>query len=214
MDPIASLVLLLAVSWACGLNLYATVLTLGLLDANGLITLPPGLAFLADPTVLSLAGFLYCVEFLADKTPGVDSGWDALHTFIRIPAGALLAMFVVSGAPMFAALAALGLGGTMAGLSHFTKTGTRLVINGSPEPVSNWIASCSEDAIVVLGLLLAVYHPALFMLLLLAFVAVALWLLPHLWRAGRRLVAELGQWLGGRRNVAGAGPQPPRLPKP
>ena len=216
MEPVTGLILLLAVSWACGLNLYATVLTLGVLAANGLLALPPGLQFLSDPTVLSLAAFMYCLEFLADKTPGIDSGWDAVHTFVRIPAGAVLAMLIVSGAPLplFAGLMALTLGGGMAALSHFTKAGARLVINTSPEPVSNWLASLGEDVIVVLGLLAAVYHPLLFMVALMLFVAFALWLLPHLWQAGRHIFTELGIWSARQRGPSGVGPQPPRLPKP
>ena len=150
LDQVITLIALsMGVGWASGINLYAAILMLGLMSNMGHMALPPGLELVADPMVLIAAGFMYCVEFFADKVPGVDTGWDTLHTFIRIPAGAVLAagaMGDVNGAAMLAA----GLvGGTMAATSHTLKAGSRVLINTSPEPLSNWLASFSESLLVL-----------------------------------------------------------------
>ncbi|HAU14586.1 MAG TPA: hypothetical protein DCS92_12805, partial [Gammaproteobacteria bacterium] len=142
------------------------------------------------------AGAMYAVEFFADKTPGVDSGWDTLHTFVRIPAGAMLAAGAVGDVTPTLEIAAGILGGGMAATSHATKAGTRLLINTSPEPVTNWIASFSEDVLVLAGLWAALNHPVLFLLLLLVFLALAIWLLPKIFRAIKLMARKLGQWLG------------------
>jgi hypothetical protein len=197
--------LTLGVSWASGINLYAAMLMLGLLGAGGYIALPPGLGILSDPLVISAAGLMYAVEFFADKTPGVDNGWDGLHTFIRIPAGAVLAAGSVSEVGPAAQLAAAIVGGTIAAGTHFTKAGTRVLINTSPEPFTNWAASITEDAAVIGGLWMALSHPSLFVALALVFIALMIWLLPKLWRAIVRVFRRLGQWLS---------PTPQRLPAP
>jgi CBS domain containing-hemolysin-like protein len=143
---------------------------------------------------------MYCVEFFADKTPGVDSGWDTLHTFIRIPAGAVLAAGAASGFQVdpAAELAAALIGGTLAAGSHFTKAGSRLLINTSPEPVSNWTASILEDLAVIGGLWTALHYPLVFLLLLALFVGLTIWLLPKLWRLLKRLFQRIGRFFGAR----------------
>jgi len=178
----------LGAAWASGINLYLAVLILGGLGAAGMVDLPGDLTVLEHPAVLAAAGGLYIVEFVADKVPGVDSAWDALHTFIRIPAGALLAAGVLQdwGAG-YEVAAALLAGGTLAAASHATKASGRVAVNTSPEPFSNWLVSLLEDGLVLGGLFLALFKPALFLTLLGVFVLLVIWLLPKLWRALRRL---------------------------
>lgn len=152
-----TLALAAGLSWSSGIRLYATVFFLGLLQFSGPhygdhSALPPSLAVLAHPWVIGISGLLFITEFLADKVPGFDSLWDALHTFIRIPGGALMAAAAVIDADPGLALAAGLLGGTLAASAHLTKAGSRALINLSPEPVSNWLASLSED-VLTLGVL-------------------------------------------------------------
>jgi hypothetical protein len=191
--------LTMGIGWASGINLYASILVLGLLGATGNITLPPGLLVLAHPAVIFAAGFMYFVEFVVDKIPGVDSGWDALHTFIRIPAGAILAAGAVGKTDPSIALAAAILGGGLAAGSHALKAGTRVLINTSPEPFSNWIASFAEDVIVIAGLWTALHHPLLFLLLLAGFVLLMIYLLPKLWRGIKKVFGFLSRLFGSRR---------------
>lgn len=192
----AIIALTLGVAWASGLNLYAAILTLGLLGATGNIVLPPDLQILTHPAVIIAAGFMYFVEFVTDKIPGVDSGWDALHTFIRIPAGALLAAGAVSPANPAMTLAAAILGGGLAAGTHATKAGTRVMINTSPEPFSNWIVSVLEDIFVIGGLWTALHHPLLFLLLLTGFIILMILLLPKLWRGIKKLFGFIGRLFG------------------
>ena len=208
---IATLALTMGVGWASGVNLYAAVFVLGLAGATGNLTLPEGLQVLQDPLVIGAAGVMYLVEFFADKTPGVDSGWDGLHTFIRIPAGALLAAGAVGDVTPALEVAAGLLGGTMATASHLTKASTRLLINTSPEPFSNWVASISEDLLVLGGLWTMFNHPFLFIGLMVLFLALVIWLLPRLWRLLKAAVRKVGTWLG---LVQTPGPEaPPPLPE-
>ena len=193
---ISTLALTMGVSWASGVNLYAALLVLGIGGATGNIDLPPDLQSLQDPLVIMAAGAMYAVEFFADKTPGVDSGWDTLHTFVRIPAGAMLAAGAVGDVTPTLEIAAGILGGGMAATSHATKAGTRLLINTSPEPVTNWIASFSEDLLVFAGLWAALNHPVLFLVFLLIFIALVIWLLPKIFRALKLMFRKIGQWLG------------------
>lgn len=188
MEALNLVALGLGAAWASGINLYLAVLVLGGLGAAGVVDLPGDLTVLEHPAVLAAAGGLYIVEFVADKVPGVDSAWDALHTFIRIPAGALLAAGVLQdwGAG-YEVAAALLAGGTLAAASHATKASGRVAVNTSPEPFSNWIVSLVEDALVLGGLFLALFMPALFLTLLGVFALLVIWLLPKLWRALRRL---------------------------
>jgi len=193
-----TLALTLGASWASGINLYAAVLVLGFLGATGTLDLPAGLEILSDPLVMLAAGAMYLVEFFADKVPGVDSAWDGLHTFIRIPAGALMAAGSVGDIGPAGDLAVALLGGTVAAASHATKAGTRVLINTSPEPFTNWTASIVEDLGVLGGLLLAVKHPAVFLVLLALFFILLIWLLPKLWRGIKRVFGAIGRLFGGR----------------
>ena len=203
-----TIALTMGVAWASGINLYAALFMLGFLGATGDIALPPHLQVLSNPLVMFAAGFMYCVEFIADKTPGVDSGWDAIHTFIRIPAGAILAAGAVGDVSQAAQLTAAILGGTLAAGTHTLKAGTRVLINTSPEPFSNWVASISEDVLVIAGLWTSLYHPWLFLLLLLLFIVLLIWLLPKLWRAIKRVGGFLARLVRGRseRNIGGGPP--------
>ena len=152
MDTVQIIALTMGTAWASGINLYAAIFMLGYLGSTGNIDLPPDLMVVTDPLVMFAAGLMYCIEFFADKTPGVDSVWDTLHTFIRIPMGAVLAMGAVGDTSAAVELTAFILGGTMAAGSHATKAGSRILINTSPEPVSNWTASIGEDVLVIAGL--------------------------------------------------------------
>jgi hypothetical protein len=196
MDITQIIALTMGVAWASGINLYAAILMLGWMGSTGNIDLPPDLQILSDPMVMVAAGFMYCVEFFADKVPGVDTGWDAIHTFIRIPAGAILAAGAVGDIGTGAQLAAGIVGGTLATGSHITKAGSRVLINTSPEPVTNWFASVGEDVLVILGLWTALYNPVLFLVLLVLFILLMIWLLPKLWRGMKKVFAYLGKLFG------------------
>jgi len=199
LDQITTLIALsMGVAWASGINLYATVLMLGVLNNLGHISLPPGLEIVSDPLVLIAAGFMYCVEFFADKTPGVDSGWDALHTFIRIPAGAALAAGAVGELSPAVELAAALTGASVAAGSHAFKAGGRVMINTSPEPLSNWAASFSEDILVIGGLWTALNHPFWFLAALLLFILLLIWMLPKIWRGVKRVFGFIARLFGAR----------------
>jgi hypothetical protein len=186
---ISTIALSMGLAWASGINLYATILVLGLLGAMGHMALPPDLQILAHPMVIAAAGLMYLIEFVTDKIPGVDTGWDALHTFIRIPAGAV---------PVAALVAAL-LGGFLAAGTHVTKAGTRVLINTSPEPVSNWIASVLEDVTVIVGMWTALYHPWLFLVLLIAFILLLIWILPRIWRGIKKVFSIIASFISGKK---------------
>lgn len=190
---IQTISLTMGAAWASGLNLYAALLVLGIMGTTGNMVLPPNLEILQDPLVLMAAGFMYCVEFFADKTPGVDSGWDSIHTFIRIPAGVLLAAGAVGDISPAAALAAGIVGGGIAAGTHAAKAGTRLLINTSPEPVTNWTASVLEDLAVIGGLWAALRHPYLFLALFAVFVLLVIWLLPKIWKGIRKIFTRIAR---------------------
>lgn len=207
MDITQTIALTLGTAWASGINLYAAILMLGYLGTTGSLELPPDLQILTNPLVMLAAGAMYCIEFFADKVPGIDTGWDGLSTFIRIPAGAVLAAGAVGEVGSAAQLAAAIAGGTLAAGSHATKAGTRVLINTSPEPVSNWFASVGEDVTVIAGLWTALYHPVLFIVLLIMFILLMIWLLPRLWRGLRRVFGFIGRAFDGDSN--GASHPPP-----
>ena len=194
MEAISIIAATMGVAWASGINLYAAVLMLGILGNTGSIDLPPGLEVVESPGVMIAAGFMYCVEFFADKVPGVDTGWDAIHSFIRIPAGALLAAGAMSALSPEAELIGLLLGGTIAAGSHFTKAGTRVLVNTSPEPFSNIAISLGEDFLVIMGLWTALNYPILFIVLLATFIALVIWLAPKIWRGIKRVFARIRSW--------------------
>lgn len=180
-------------AWAAGINLYAAIATLGILSVTGNMTLPPDLQVLANPLVIGAACLMFAVEFIADKMPGVDTGWDTIHTFIRIPAGALLAAGAVGELNPAVSLAAALLGGTLAAGTHGMKAGSRLLINTSPEPLTNWSASIVEDIMVIGGIWAAVNHPWVFLVLLAIFILLMIWLLPRVWRGIKLLAVKIKQ---------------------
>ena len=183
MEMTAGIALAAGAAWASGINVYAVMLVLGLLGSTGYMALPPDLEVVMNPLVIAAAGLMYCVEFFADKTPGVDTAWDAIHTFVRIPAGAVLAAAALGEMDPAVQVAAFVVGGGLAASSHAAKAGTRVILNTSPEPVSNWTASVTEDVIVVGGLWAALNHPLVFLVVLVIATAVTIWFLPKLWRA-------------------------------
>ena len=197
MDIASILALTMGSAWASGINVYATVFALGFMNNTGSMTLPPDRQLLGDPLVMTAAGVMYLVEFLADKIPGVDSAWDTLQTFVRIPAGALLAGGMVGDYGVGAELAAAILGGSLATATHAAKAGSRVLINTSPEPFSNWAASITEDVAVFAGLWAALQHPVLFLILLVLFILLLVWLLPKVWRGIKKVFAFLGRLFSG-----------------
>jgi hypothetical protein len=158
-----------ALAWGSGLRLYAVLSIMGLAGWAGWVQLPEHLGILANPMVIAASGLMTAVEFGADKLPWLDSLWDAVHTFIRIPAGAALAAGVFGSGETSMSVAAAILGGTITAGTHFAKAGSRAAINTSPEPFSNWLASFTEDMAVPGGLMLAFTHPAVFLGLLALF---------------------------------------------
>jgi hypothetical protein len=181
---IAQLIALAAVlGFASGIRLYAVLLVVGLVGYAGWVQLPGGLAILQHPWVIGASAAMFLVEFVADKVPGVDSVWDAIQTFIRIPAGAALAagVFGAMDSAAWTTVAAI-LGGSLAATSHFTKAGTRAAANTSPEPFSNFGLSVAEDVTTVGLLWLVLTHPLVALALVVALVVLAAWLLPKLIR--------------------------------
>ena len=202
MDIAQTIALTMGVAWASGINLYAAILMLGVMGATGNLALPADLQILTDPMVMGAAGLMYFVEFFTDKVPGIDTAWDGLSTFIRIPAGAILAAGVMGDVGPAAQLAAAIAGGTLTAGTHTTKAGTRVLINTSPEPVSNWFASVGEDVAVILGLWTALAHPVLFIVLLILFILFMIWALPKLWRGIKKVFGFIRRKLGDNKTEA------------
>jgi len=184
---IQSVALASLLAWASGIRLYLVVFAVGLGGYLGYVELPPGLEVLQHPWVIGAAGFMLVMEFLADKVPWIDSMWDAVHTFIRIPAGALLAAGATGDTVNAMTVAAGLLGGTITAGAHFAKAGGRAIINTSPEPVSNWTASFTEDALVLGAIWFAFSHPVLFLALFAVFLLLLIWLMPKVWRGVRSI---------------------------
>ncbi len=200
MEHIASIGMAAALAWASGIRLYAVLFILGLVGHFHLFgwSLPKYLEVLGHPMVMGATGLLLFLEFFADKIPGLDSVWDAVHTFIRIPAGALLAAGVIGADDGNAwALVAALLGGTVTAGTHFLKSGSRVAINTSPEPVSNVVASVAEDAAVMGGLWLAFTHPLVFLGFFILFVLIAIWLIPKIWRFIKFVVQRIVNFVSG-----------------
>jgi Domain of unknown function (DUF4126) len=202
MSPLETLGFALGTSFASGLNLYATVAAAGLFQRFGIVTLPEPLQVLANPVVLGVAVTLFLVEFIADKIPYVDSAWDALHTFIRPPAAALISYsaFAGEGVPEEWKLAAALLAGSVALTSHGAKASTRAAANASPEPVSNWTLSLLEDGFAVFLAWMAAEHPLLTAAIVLALVVVAVFVI---WKLYGYLKAGLSKL---KRSPSPAGP--------
>ena len=201
MDTVQYIALSMGAAWASGINLYAAVLMLGYLGSTGNIDLPPEMMVVTDPLVMSAAGLMYCVEFFADKTPGVDTAWDSLHTFIRIPLGAVLAMSALGEMTPAVELAAFLAGGSLTAATHATKAGSRVIINSSPEPVSNWITSLGEDFLVITGIWAALTHPLVFVVFLILFIILMIWLLPKIWRGIKRIFSTLKDFIKGNKGT-------------
>ncbi len=210
MGVLETLSLALGTAWTSGINLYATIATLGLAGRLGMIQLPPGLQILTDPLVIGVACVMYVIEFFADKVPYVDSGWDVLHTFIRIPAGAILAARSLGDLNPALELAAILAGGTVALAAHGTKATVRLAINTSPEPFTNWAASIGEDLAVFGGIWLIFNHPLIMLGWVIGFMALAIWLIPKLYRTAKRgFLALRARLRGEKQEITAAKPAPP-----
>ncbi len=178
--------------FASGIRLYAVLLIAGLVGYAGWVELPGGLAILQHPWVLAASGAMFAVEFVADKIPGVDTAWDAIQTFIRIPAGAALAAGVFGGmdSAAWTTIAAI-VGGSLAATSHFTKAGARAAANTSPEPFSNIGLSVSEDIGIVGLMWLVLSYPLIALGIVIALLILAIWLLPKLFRFIARVLRPL-----------------------
>ncbi len=196
---ITTISLTMGVAWASGINLYATIGLLGFLGLTGNIALPEQLLVLQDPLVIGAAAFMYAVEFFADKTPGVDTGWDALHSFVRIPAGVMLAAGAVGEVNPALVIVAGILGGTVSATSHMVKAGSRVLINTSPEPFTNWTASIVEDIAVIAGLFAALHYPLVFLILFIVFILLSIWLLPKIWRGMKALLGKISSFFTGKK---------------
>jgi hypothetical protein len=195
-DLLQTLALSAGVAWASGINVYAVLGVLGLAGSFGYVDLPSTLEVVQDPMVIGASLLMFIVQFFMDKIPGVDSFWDALHTFIRIPAGAVLAAGAVGEVDPALMVAAGILGGTITAATHATKAGSRALINTSPEPFSNWAASFTEDAMVLGGLWAVFQYPVVFLGFFLLFILIVCLLLPKLIRGIRAVMRRIGGWFG------------------
>ena len=202
MNPLATLGLGMGSAWLSGFNLYATVVTLGLLSRFHLVQLPGELNVVSRGWVIATAAILYLVEFLADKIPVVDSVWDAIHTFIRVPAGAVLAASAFADFSPTVRVAALLAGGTLALSSHGTKASVRMTANAIPEPFSNIFLSVLEDVFTIVLAVLAAFHPIVVLGIILVFILVLTWYAPKVLRAIRRMLKQAGTVLGSGRASA------------
>ncbi|HEX6186727.1 MAG TPA: DUF4126 domain-containing protein [Pyrinomonadaceae bacterium] len=194
MDFISTLAVSLGASWVSGINLYATVATLGLLSRLANLKLPGELDVVTNWWVIGVALFMFVVEFVADKVPVVDSVWDVIHTFIRIPAGAVIAATAFGEFDRSVQVIALLIGGGLALSSHGTKAATRALINTSPEPVSNVVVSLAEDALVIVAVVLALFLPVLVFFMIGAGLAVSIWILPRVIRFFRSVFRRVRGW--------------------
>jgi hypothetical protein len=180
MNLIGTLAIAMGAGWVSGINLYAAVATLGLLGRFADLRLPGELDVLTSWWIIAIAGTLYVIEFFADKIPYLDSTWDAIHTFIRIPAGAVLAATAFGDFDRSVQVVALLLGGGLALSAHGTKASARALINLSPEPVSNIVVSVAEDVLAVVSILLAIFLPLMLIGLVIFFVIVSLFVIPRM----------------------------------
>lgn len=198
---VTTFALVAGLAWASGLRLYLTLFVMGLIVRFQVVELPAAFDILGHPWVLAASWIMLAAEFFADKLPGFDSIWDAFHTFIRIPAGAILAGAAVGPAdPVLVAVAAI-LGGAIASGTHVAKAGTRALINTSPEPFSNWVASFGEEAMLLGGLWMMIQHPLLFLAALALFILLLLWLIPKVYRAMRGIFRSRSGALQPRRDT-------------
>ena len=208
---ITTISLTMGAAWASGINLYATIAMLGIMGATGNIALPEQLLVLQDPLVIGAAILMYGVEFFADKTPGVDTGWDTIHSFVRIPAGVMLAAGAVGDVNPAMVIVAGILGGTVSATTHMVKAGSRVLINTSPEPFSNWTASIVEDVAVIAGLFTALHYPLAFLVLFILFLLLSIWLLPKIWRGIKIIFGKIQAFFAGRAKQNQDPEKPPQL---
>ena len=206
MSPLETLGFALGTSFASGLNLYATVAAAGLLQRFGVVHLPTQLEVLANPVVMGFALVLFVIEFIADKIPYVDSVWDAVHTFIRPPAAALLSYSAFAGGvPEEWRVAAALLAGSVALTSHSAKATTRAAANVSPEPFSNWALSLTEDSVAVFLSWMAAAHPLVTGGIVVVLVILAVLLIWKFFRFFRQFLDRLS----GRQPLTESHPNPP-----
>ncbi len=208
METLALLGTVLGIGFVSGINLYATVLAIGVAIRFGLITLDPAyesLAILGDPIVIGAAGLMYVCEFVADKVPWFDSFWDVIHTAIRPVGAAVLASMAVGSVDPATEIAAILLSGTVALTSHSVKAGTRVLANHSPEPFSNIALSLFEDVLAFGGTVLLLMNPILMLVLVVAFIGVFIWLFPKLVRLLRSSLRKVAGWF--RKRPAESVPQ-------
>ena len=198
MDVTSILGLAFGAAWSSGINLYATVAALGLMQHYQVAQLPGGLQVLDNWIVIGVALFMYAVEFVADKIPLVDTLWDALHTFIRVPAGAIVAGAATSDLNPTVQVVALLLGGGLALSTHGTKATARAAVNTSPEPFSNWGLSILEDIITIGAAVLAVFNPLVMLAIIIVFLLLVAWILPKVVRRLRRMLTTTRNFLRGR----------------
>ncbi len=191
MDMLQTIALSAGLAWASGLRLYLVVFLAGVLSYFGYLHLPASLSVLQNPLVIGVAGVMAFAELIADKIPAFDSLWDSFQTFIRIPAGALLAAFAMGDVDPSWTVAAGLIGGTITAGTHFAKAGSRLAINTSPEPFSNWLASFGEEGMVLGGLWTMLASPAIFLGLLAIFLVIAGFVLVKLWGFVGRLLRRV-----------------------
>lgn len=191
MDLIQTIALSAGLAWASGLRLYLVVFLAGALSHFGYLQLPETLAVLQNPLVMGVAAVMAIAELIADKIPAFDSIWDSFQTFIRIPAGALLAAFAMGEVDPAWIVAAGLIGGTITAGTHFAKAGSRLAINASPEPFSNWLASFGEEGMVLGGLWAMLASPVLFLCMLAVFLVLVGFLLVKLWGFVGRLLRRV-----------------------
>lgn len=197
MEALSTISIALGSAWTSGINLYATVAVLGLLQKFGATRLPGGLEALDNWLIIGAAVFLYLIEFFADKFPYVDSVWDVVHTFIRVPAGAIVAYAAVSDLDPSISVTAALLGGGIAFSSHGSKAAARIGANLSPEPISNWVLSLAEDAIAIFGTIAAVFAPLLLLAILVVFLLFFVWFSRRIFRAIRRLLVAAAAFIRG-----------------
>jgi len=191
---ISTIAIAMGASWVSGINLYAAVATLGLLGRFSHLQLPGELQVLTSWWVIGIAVALYVVEFVADKVPYVDSTWDVIHTFIRVPAGAVLAASAFGDFDRSIQVIALLLGGGLALSSHGTKAATRAMLNASPEPVSNWIASITEDIVAVLSIVASVFVPALIFVIVGAGLVISFLVFRKILRFFKQVARSIRGW--------------------
>ena len=191
---ISTIAIAMGASWVSGINLYAAVATLGLLGRFSHLQLPGELQVLTSWWVIGVALALYVVEFVADKIPYVDSTWDVIHTFIRVPAGAVLAASAFGDFDRSIQVIALLLGGGLALSSHGTKAATRAMLNASPEPVSNWIASIAEDIVAVLSVVASVFVPVLIFVIVGAGLVISFLVFRKILRFFRQVARSIRGW--------------------